>query len=682
MNQRCLGLGVALFFCLPAGWIALAQPEALLGEPPVWPTDISRLPRGPVTRSVTGGFTVNTASREEVRSFYNAVYLASDGVPMDTTAVVANCTPGTNSTAYREAVLRRINWFRAMAGIPASVTLDPTNSVQDQQAAVMFSRNGALSHTPPPSWSCFTTTGSNAAANSNIAWGNAGPDAITAYIWDAYANNVVVGHRRWILYPQTQVMGTGDVPEQGGFNSANATWVFDGHINDPRPTTRTRFVSWPPAGYAPYQVVFPRWSFSFPSADFTNAAVAMLSNGLPVSVQLETVANGYGENTLVWVPAGLDANSGTTRWPFSGADTVYSVTVSNVRFGANPSNFTYTVTVFDPALPGADHYPPVIAGTNLPAVGGSNSYTFTAVSNATSYQWRQALRFPFNFFDGAETGLGNFVVAADTNLYSLITNDLAASGSSSFHLAHPNPADQTLTLSRSIYVRTNTLLQFRSCLGYATPDELALVQLSPDNGLTWTNVYAQPGSDPNPPETVFSLRSVSLSNLAGANVTLRFNFEFQGGGYYPYSDYGVGWYIDNILVTNAEQLQAAVISPTAVTNFVFTPAQAGNYNLDVRALIFNEFPLDWGPVKLVSATNFPFLRIAGIAPISPGRFQIDFNATNISPTACQLFRANPVTAAFNLDPNAVLGTNPGGASYKFTTTNGGSPRWFYRVTAP
>ena len=75
-------------------------------------------------------------------------------------------------------------------------------------------------------WICFSSNGTNASGNSNLALGNAGPDAIAAYIWDFGGNNYEVGHRRWILYPQTQIMATGDVPAEGTNNSANATWVF------------------------------------------------------------------------------------------------------------------------------------------------------------------------------------------------------------------------------------------------------------------------------------------------------------------------------------------------------------------------------------------------------------------------------------------------------------------------
>src|SRR5882762_2365769 len=113
----------------PAALVALAALASAsfcsagvrLGDAPTAPKDVSGLPKGPLNKSVTGGFVVNIDSREEVRSFYNAVYKSSDGVPMNTTADVSTCTPGTNGTLFKEAVLRRINWFRAMAGIPASV---------------------------------------------------------------------------------------------------------------------------------------------------------------------------------------------------------------------------------------------------------------------------------------------------------------------------------------------------------------------------------------------------------------------------------------------------------------------------------------------------------------------------------------------------------------------------------
>src|SRR6266576_222758 len=133
---------------------SICSADVFLGDAPTAPKDVSGLPKGPSGKGVTGGFTVNTDSREEVRSFYNAVYKSSDGVPMNTTANVATCAPGTNGALFKEAVLRRINWFRAMGGLPAAVTLNSGFNTNDQRAAVIMSANTNLSHTPPSTWFC------------------------------------------------------------------------------------------------------------------------------------------------------------------------------------------------------------------------------------------------------------------------------------------------------------------------------------------------------------------------------------------------------------------------------------------------------------------------------------------------------------------------------------------------
>ena len=142
-------------------------------------------------------------------------------------------------------------------------------------------------------------------------------------------------------------MGTGDVPFADGYTApaANALWVFDSHMGEPRPATREAFVAWPPPGYVPYTVVFPRWSFSYAGADFTTASVSMVSGGNNLAVSLAPVANGYGENTLVWVPAGL---SDGAPWPKPQADTAYTVTIHHVIIAGQSRDFSYTVTVFAP----------------------------------------------------------------------------------------------------------------------------------------------------------------------------------------------------------------------------------------------------------------------------------------------------------------------------------------------
>ena len=307
---------------------------------------------------------LDTSSRAAVQTSYNGSLTPSATVPMNWTGSINGCVAGATAQAYQDAVALRVNWFRSMAGVPPGITLNATFGGKDQQAALMFSANNALSHSPPSNWTCYTADAATAAGSSNICIGFFNdPGCIALYMQDFGSGNSEAGHRRWILYPQTQSMGTGDVSASGGNNSANGLWVFDGNYGTARPATRDAFVAWPPNGYVPYQVVWPRWSFSYPSADFTAATVTMTRNGSSVPVALEPIANGYGENTLVWVTDNLNASLPYTPSP-PGSDTVNAVTISNVMIGGASHTFNYQVIVFDPAQGGPPAVP--LVGINTP----------------------------------------------------------------------------------------------------------------------------------------------------------------------------------------------------------------------------------------------------------------------------------------------------------------------------
>jgi hypothetical protein len=197
-------------------------------------------------------------------------------------------------------VALRVNYFRAMAGVPAQIALSDAYNAKAQQAALMMSVNNQLSHDPPATWQCYTADGDQAAGSSNLALGIYGWNAITGYIQDPGSSNGAVGDRRWILYPQAQTMGTGDVPSDSGGPASNELWVFDGRYGTSRPPVRDTFVARPPPGFVPYQVVFPRWSFSYPAANFSSAAVTMTLDGQNVSLVQEGGDRKRGEH------AGLD----------------------------------------------------------------------------------------------------------------------------------------------------------------------------------------------------------------------------------------------------------------------------------------------------------------------------------------------------------------------------------------
>jgi uncharacterized protein YkwD len=337
------------------------------------------------------------STRTAVRDSWNLTFWPTITVPTGWTGNVDSNIPGTTTQTFQDAVAARINWFRAMAGVPPQITISPVYSAKDQQAALMFSANRQISHSPPSNWVDYSAEGAEAAANSNICYGYSNdPGCVTAYISDWGSNNAVVGHRRWILYPQTLTMGTGDVPQNGPaanpYPPANALWVFDGLYGTARPATRAEYVAWPPPGFVPYQVVAPRWSFSYPGADFTNASVSMQRNGAAVPVRLEQVVTGYGENTIVWVPDNLDA-SAYLQPTAPAVDTTSTVTLTNVLVGGAPRTFSYSVTVFDPdTAPGSSfQFQPSSVSIGSGGSSGASSLfvtpvstTWTAASSAVS----------------------------------------------------------------------------------------------------------------------------------------------------------------------------------------------------------------------------------------------------------------------------------------------------------
>jgi uncharacterized protein YkwD len=284
---------------------------------------------------------VDPQDRQASLDFFNNTYHAADGVPIDWTGNPGNCSEGTTSPAFRQAIRLRINYFRAMAGVPGNVGLSDEYNRKAQKAALMMSVNNQLNHTPPPTWTCYSAEGAQAAGNSNLFLGVYSVNAIDGYMYDPGSGNYFVGHRRWILYPQTQLMGSGDIPPVNGYPAANALWVFDRFGT--RPATREEFVAWPPPGYVPYQVVFPHWSFAYAEADFASPSVSMTLQGNAIAVSMNPVVNGFGENTFVWEP---QVPLGTTP----AIDQDYTVSINNVIINGSPRSFVYHVIVFNPGV--------------------------------------------------------------------------------------------------------------------------------------------------------------------------------------------------------------------------------------------------------------------------------------------------------------------------------------------
>jgi len=668
----------ALLLVVQAGKSAsltLAERTVDVGTPPSAPFLAKGLPPEPAAALTTFSNFLNISSRETSREFFNLVYGASENVPIDWSGDITNCIPGTNSTASLQAVARRVNYFRAMAGIPASITFSNEFSRKAQLAALMMSANNNLDHFPPATWKCWTVDGSNAANSSNLSLGNAGADAVVGQLRDNGANNTAAGHRRWILYPQTRFMGSGSVPATGTNNFSGVLWVFDQFFGTSRPATREAYVAWPPPGYVPYQVTYARWSFAYPSADFSSTTVAVTSNGVPLSIAKETVQNGFGENTLVWVPAGLDSNT-LASLSRPATDTVYHVTLSNVRIGGSPQSFAYDVTVFDPSVPGIDYHPAVITGPAQPIISASNLYSFTAVSNANGYEWRQSRLSNITFTDGAENGLTNFTVQASTNDYSVRDNSVKFAGTYSFHLAHTQPAPQILTLNRLLLATASSSVTFESRLGYASDIQIARVQVSSDEGNTWNDVYTQAGNN-GPGESSFTLRTVNLGAYAGHTLRLRLMYDIGFGSYFPQSSSGVGWYIDDLTLLNFQEvLSSTIATANANRTFSFSPTNTGPFLLEVRPVMFGDYSAEWGPSLSVNAAAN--VTITSIQKASGTTWNINFSANGAS--SFELWSSSTVDAAFTKDSTASIQTIAAGSQYRAVATVPGAQK-FFRIRA-
>ncbi|MBK7660285.1 MAG: hypothetical protein IPJ28_14645 [Betaproteobacteria bacterium] len=277
---------------------------------------------------------IDTSNLAAVVAAYNVYYnVAMPAVGF--TGSTAGCNPGAISLAFQEWTISRINYLRAMAGVPGNTTLNGAINGQEQAAALIMAANGTLTHSPASNMLCYTAAGAAGAGSSNLALGGF-TDSIPLYMSDPGSGNEIAGHRRWILHSRKSSFGLGQA--SGGTN-ANALEVFNSGAAAP---SLPNGIPWPPRGYVPL-AIFPaslRWSFGLPGANFAAANVTMSVNGNPLAATvISRTANGYGDNTIVWsLPGGHSVTKGS----------VYTVAISGIT-GAASSTYAYEVRPIDPA---------------------------------------------------------------------------------------------------------------------------------------------------------------------------------------------------------------------------------------------------------------------------------------------------------------------------------------------
>lgn len=271
-------------------------------------------------------------NRDSVVLDYNNNYVGSAVTDPGWTGNASTCDAGTVPQSTHDKVLMRINYFRRLVGLNDNTAWDISKFPQFQQTALMMKANSALSHTPPNTWTCWTSEGSAGAGLSNLALGSHSTNAVTAFIEDNGSGNQVVGHRRWILHSAKMQFSYGTT---NSTMSLGVIGVAGGNTKIPE------YIAYPPKGFVPQALVFDRWSFSIPGANFSAASVSV-TDGAGGSITAPVVSktdNGYGDNTIVWEPAGINTTSTD--------DISYNVTVSGIT-GAPQASYSYTVTLIKP----------------------------------------------------------------------------------------------------------------------------------------------------------------------------------------------------------------------------------------------------------------------------------------------------------------------------------------------
>jgi uncharacterized protein YkwD len=378
----------------------------------------------------------------------------------------------------------------------------------------------------------------------------------------------------------------------------------------------------------------------------------------------------------------VSAASGGYSVPVPGNGT-YTATfgllgASEVRKNAVVANNQNVKVDFTPV-----YSPPLVSGPEQPAVGQSNRYQFTVVGGAQSYEWKQNKRIAATEGEGAENGTAKIEIVASAG-YDVIDSAVRAAGRFSFHLAHPQKEDQVLTLKRLYRLSGTSQLVFSSRLGWAGTAQTAKAQVSIDSGATWQDVWLQVGAESSG-QSSFSLQTIPLGRFAGQEIRVRFRFDFGSGSFLADTDPGVGFYLDDIGVTDADELLDEVVSHVSSgAAFVFNPRESGDYALRVRGR-FASRAMPWGPAKLVTAqsggSSSPFVRIIGVERLSSSQLQIDFEATGTAASGFDLESASVVDGAWTTDFTASISPLPESGKFRAVSPMDSGARRFYRVRA-
>ncbi len=356
---------VAALLILVVAALALSSPQPSLAQAEkVTPGKLD-----PVAAAARGQLRLNPMSRASVVKAFAEVYLPAASTATGWRGDVDRCEAASIAPRSRIAQLALVNYFRSHAGDLEPVSHSAAMGRRAQEAALMMRAGDHLSHTPGPEWPCHSEAGALGAAGANLA-ATDGVDAIFHYMWDHGSSNADVGHRRWLLHPATRKIGLGSTDE------TQAMYVTDLSRYWRRPATTPAYVTWPPAGFVPRELTFPRWSFSAtdPDASIDSAKVSVSvqrsGSDAVVDVPVQVVYRYRGATlgpTVVFEPnfsAALGEDLLLPADPYRATppepDLTVTVRVSGVLVDGSLRQHSYRVKVIDTRCLGAQ---PTVVGT-------------------------------------------------------------------------------------------------------------------------------------------------------------------------------------------------------------------------------------------------------------------------------------------------------------------------------
>lgn len=363
----------------------------------------------------------------------------------------------------------------------------------------------------------------------------------------------------------------------------------------------------------------------------------------------------------------------TVRFNLGGVETTSSVTVgtSSVKLDYTPRAVSTAVT----------------ASPSITFAGVPNLFQLAPLRGATGYR-AQTRSLQVAATEGAENGTAN-VDLATTGGYPVFSTTVKATGAKSFHLAHVTDATthgafpQYVTFKNPFFVKAGGKIDFKSRYGFAYLGETARVEISADEGATWTGLYSQAGRDETAqPELTFSAKSVDLSAYAGKFVEVRFNYDVNlAVGWFDYESDNDGWYIDDIAFTNMDQVASttlSAVSPSAA--FPYVPPAPGNYQAQFQAMIGNRI-YPFGPTFSVTAQANPpvFTFAAGNTTVTGGVVKMKFTKTAGTTTPVVVVSAPDLSGPWTVESGATI-TGPTNNDYQVSVATNGGAR-FYRVMA-